>query len=30
LLVNVTETKTEQDLELYGTVLSNVLEAKGC
>jgi glycine dehydrogenase subunit 1 len=30
LLVNVTETKTEQDLELYGTTLSNVLEAKGC
>jgi glycine dehydrogenase subunit 1 len=30
LLVNVTETKTEQDLKLYVATLSNVLEAKGC
>lgn len=30
LLVNVTETKTEQDLKLYGNVLLNALEAKGC
>ena len=30
LLVNVTETKTEQDLALYGTALLNALEAKGC
>ena len=30
LLVNVTETKTEQDLEFYDTALMNALEAKGC
>jgi len=30
LLVNVTETKTEQDLALYSAALSNALEAKGC
>jgi glycine dehydrogenase subunit 1 len=30
LLVNVTETKTEQDLELFGAALVNALEAKGC
>ena len=30
LLVNVTETKTEQDLELFGAALLNALEAKGC
>lgn len=30
LLVNVTETKTGQDLELYATTLLSVLEAKGC
>ena len=30
LLVNVTETKTEQDLKFYDTALMNALEAKGC
>jgi glycine dehydrogenase subunit 1 len=30
LLVNVTETKTEQDLALYAATLLSVLEAKGC